>query len=51
MAGVPPLKGAAYSFEVALVSQADTDVYQVNPTLAVGDVKISKDGDVNVSGA
>jgi hypothetical protein len=44
MAGVPPLKGSAYSFEVALVDQADTDFYKTNPTLAAGDVKVSKDG-------
>lgn len=44
MAGVPPLKASAYSFEVCLVSQADTDIFQSNPTLASGDVKVSKDG-------
>jgi len=44
MAGVPPLKGSAYSFEVALVDQSDTDVFKTNPTLAAGDVTVSKDG-------
>ncbi len=44
MALKPPLRGAAYSFEVCLVSQADTDIFQVNPTLAAGDVIVYKDG-------
>lgn len=44
MAGLPPLKNAAYTFDVSLVSQGDTDIFQVNPTLAAGDVKVSKDG-------
>jgi len=44
MAGVPPLRAAVYAFNVALVSQADTDIFRVNPTLAVGDVKVSLDG-------
>ena len=41
---IPPVRGAAFSFELSLVSQADTDVFQDNPTLAAGDVKIIKDG-------
>jgi hypothetical protein len=39
-----PLRAVAYTFEVALVSQADAKLLQANPTLAAGDVKISKDG-------
>ena len=44
MAGVPPLKGSTYSFELALVSQANVNLFQVNPTLVAGDVQVSKDG-------
>jgi hypothetical protein len=42
--GIPPYRNAAYSFEVALVSQADVNIFQVGPTLAVGDVTVSQDG-------
>lgn len=38
-----PKINTAYTFDVALVSQADTKLFQVNPTLAAGDVKISGD--------
>lgn len=38
-----PLKGVAYEFYVALTSQS-TGLLQANPTLASGDVKVSKDG-------
>lgn len=41
---VPPLKGAAFSFEVSLTSQADTDIFKTSVTLAAGDVTVSKDG-------
>lgn len=41
---LPPVKGAAFSFEISLVSQANTDVFQTSVTLAAGDVKVSKDG-------
>lgn len=41
---VPPKKNTAYSFEVALGSQADTDIFKTTPTLAAGDVTVSKDG-------
>lgn len=34
----------AYTFYVGLASQADTKLFQANPTLAAGDVKISIDG-------
>ncbi len=39
-----PLRAVAYIFYMTLVSQANSFIYQVNPTLAAGDVKISKDG-------
>lgn len=44
MAGVPAKKATAFTFYTALTSQADTKLFQANPTLAAGDVKISKDG-------
>ena len=47
MATVPELvaiKGEAFTFYTPLTSQADTDIFQVNPTLAEDDVKISIDG-------
>lgn len=40
----PPKKAAAYRMFVGLRSQADTKLFQVNPTLASGDAKVSKDG-------
>lgn len=40
----PPFKGSAFTFYVALRSQASMAIFQVNPTLAVGDVKVDKDG-------
>jgi hypothetical protein len=40
----PPKKNTAYTFYVALTSQADTKLFQANPTLAAGDVKVSIDG-------
>ena len=43
MAGVPPKKGNAFSFTTALTSQADTKLLKANPTLAAGDVLVSKD--------
>lgn len=58
--GVPPKKNVAFEFYVFLTSQADIKLFQVNPTLAAGDVKVSIDGgafanlttlpDVNPSG-
>lgn len=39
-----PKRAAAFSFYVALTSQADTKLFQANPTLAAGDVKVSIDG-------
>lgn len=41
---VPPKRGTALTFYVSLVSQANTKLMQANPTLAAGDVQISKDG-------
>jgi hypothetical protein len=40
----PPQYGYAYEFYTGLISQANTKIFQVNPTLAAGDVKIRKDG-------
>lgn len=44
MAHNPPLRATAYEFYLSLVSQSNTKVFQNNPTLAAGDVKVSKDG-------
>lgn len=41
---LPPVKGAAFTFDISLVSQADTDVFKTSVTLAEGDITISKDG-------
>ena len=41
---LPPVKGAAFTFYAALVSTADTDIFKTSPTLAAGDVLVSKDG-------
>jgi hypothetical protein len=40
----PPIKNSAFTFFASLISQADTDIFQVNPTLAAGDAKVSIDG-------
>lgn len=39
-----PKYGVAYTFYISLVSQADTKLFQNNPTLATGDFTITKDG-------
>lgn len=39
-----PKKNAAFTFYAALTSQANTNTFQTNPTLATGDVKVSIDG-------
>lgn len=39
-----PKRGVAYKFYVGLVDQSNTKVLKANPTLATGDVKVSKDG-------
>lgn len=44
MADLPPKRGEAYEFYTGLISQADTKLLKANPTLATGDVKVSKDG-------
>lgn len=44
MAGVPAVKGEAYTFYTALTDASDTTLFKSNPTLAAGDVKVSKDG-------
>jgi len=41
---VPPKKNTAFVTYVGLVSQANALVFQPNPTLAAGDVKVSIDG-------
>ena len=41
---VTPKKNTEYIFYVSLVSQTNTKLFQVNPTLANGDVKVSTDG-------
>lgn len=41
---VTPKKATAYVFYVGLVAQSNTKIFQANPTLAAGDVKVSKDG-------
>jgi len=40
----PPIKGQVFSFEVSLVDQSDANTFKANPTLAAGDVTVSKDG-------
>lgn len=40
----PAKKATAYTFFVGLVDQANTKLLKANPTLAAGDVKVSKDG-------
>ncbi len=39
----PPKKNTAYTFYVSLVSQANAKIFQANPTLAAGDVKVAVD--------
>lgn len=41
---VPPKKGVAFTFETALVPQTNLKIFKTTPTLAAGDVKVSKDG-------
>ena len=40
----PPKKNIAFTVFVSLVSQSNTKLFQANPTLAAGDVKVSIDG-------
>ena len=44
---VPPKRATEFIFYMGLVSQADTKLFQTNPTLAAGDVKVSIDGGAN----
>lgn len=44
MASNFPVYGVEYVFYVALQSQSASATYQANPTLAAGDVTVSKDG-------
>lgn len=41
---VPPVNASEFIFYWALVSRADANILQVNPTLAAGDVTVSVDG-------
>jgi hypothetical protein len=41
---VTPKKNTAYTFYLSLTSQSNQKIFQVNPTLAAGDVKVSIDG-------
>lgn len=41
---VTPKRATAFTMFVSLVSQANLNIFQVNPTLAAGDVKVSIDG-------
>lgn len=41
---VTPKKNTAFTFYVALTSVADTDNFKTSPTLAAGDITVSKDG-------
>ena len=41
---LPPVKNAAFTFDIALVSTADTDIFKTSPTLADGDITVSLDG-------
>lgn len=40
----PPKKNTEFIFYISLVSQADVKLFQTDPTLAAGDVKVSTDG-------
>jgi hypothetical protein len=43
MPSSPPKKNTAFAFYVGLVSQANTKILRVSPTLAAGDVKVAID--------
>lgn len=40
----PPLRAVEYIFYRGLIASAAPSGFQVNPTLSIGDVKVSKDG-------
>ena len=44
MAGIPPLKGTAHTEYLSLGTFDDANVFKTSPTLAAGDVQVSKDG-------
>lgn len=44
MTDYPVKKNAAHTFQIGLPSVANSGKFQIDPTLATGDVKISKDG-------
>lgn len=46
---IPAKKNTPYTFAVGLTSQSNAKVFQSSPTLAAGDVKISKDGGAEAS--
>jgi hypothetical protein len=39
-----PIKNSEYIFYTPVISQADTNIFQVNPTIAPGDFRVSTDG-------
>jgi hypothetical protein len=39
-----PKKNASFIFYIGLPSQADSNIFQANPTIAAGDFKVSTDG-------
>lgn len=41
---IPPKRATELIFYIGLVSQADTKLFQTNPTIAAGDFKVSTDG-------
>jgi hypothetical protein len=41
---ITPKINTEYVFYISLISQLDTKLFQTNPTLAAGDVKVSTDG-------
>ncbi len=43
-AGVPPKKGAAYTFSIGLIDQSNSLLLKIDPTIAAHDFKVSIDG-------
>lgn len=41
---LPPVKGAAFTFDISLVSQASPNIFKTSVTIASGDITVSKDG-------
>lgn len=48
---VPAKKGVEYIFYIGLVSQANTKIFQANPTIAAADFKVQIDGGAQVNPA